>query len=157
MPVTSSRSSLKRWPKPEVVLEAAADGAAPAAADGVSRTAGRGVIDGGEKSPAVLTATRPARLPRLAHMCYDRRMATVASRELRNRTRQLLERVEAGEDVTITVDGRPVARLTQVNEKPRWIHRDVLFAWLAEAAADPGLRQELDELVTERVDDREVG
>ena len=38
-------------------------------------------------------------------------MADVASRDLRNNTRALLERVEAGESITITVDGRPVATL----------------------------------------------
>ena len=122
MPVTSPRSSLKRWPKADVVPEAAA-----------------------------------ASVRMAAHMCYDCRMVTVASRELRNRTRQLLERVEAGEDVTITVDGRPVARLTQVAKKPQWVHRDVLIGWLAEASADSGLRGELDALLTEWVDDREIG
>ena len=41
-------------------------------------------------------------------------MAEVASRELRNNTRAVLDRVEAGEAVTITVDGRPVARLEPI-------------------------------------------
>ena len=80
----------------------------------------------------------------------------VASRELRNRTRQLLERVEAGEDVTITVDGRPVARLTRAAGKPRWVSREVLRSWLAQASADPGLRRDLDEMLTEMVDDRDL-
>ena len=38
-----------------------------------------------------------------SHCCYTCRMARVASRELRNQTRALLERVEAGEEITITV------------------------------------------------------
>ena len=46
-----------------------------------------------------------------SHVCYVRRMADVASRDLRNNTRALLDRVEAGESITITVDGRPVATL----------------------------------------------
>jgi hypothetical protein len=37
-------------------------------------------------------------------MC-DWGMANVASRELRNSTRDLLERVEGGEELAITVDG----------------------------------------------------
>ena len=42
-------------------------------------------------------------------------MTDVASRDLRNNTRALLERVEAGESITITVDGRPVATLEPVS------------------------------------------
>lgn len=38
-------------------------------------------------------------------MRYIRGMTEVASRELRNDTRGLLRRVEAGEDIVITVDG----------------------------------------------------
>ncbi|MEJ7695264.1 MAG: type II toxin-antitoxin system prevent-host-death family antitoxin [Candidatus Limnocylindrales bacterium] len=38
-------------------------------------------------------------------------MTNVASRELRNNTRAVLARVEAGESITITVDGRPVATI----------------------------------------------
>ena len=41
----------------------------------------------------------------------------VASRELRNNTRELLDRVEAGETITITVEGRPVAVL-QPDQSP---------------------------------------
>ncbi|CKZ91576.1 prevent-host-death family protein [Mycobacterium tuberculosis] len=36
----------------------------------------------------------------------------VASRELRNNTAGLLRRVQAGEDITITANGKPVALLT---------------------------------------------
>jgi len=39
-------------------------------------------------------------------------MASVGSRELRNSTRQLLDRVEAGESLTITVHDGPVAVLS---------------------------------------------
>lgn len=86
-------------------------------------------------------------------MCYDRRMATVASRELRNHTRRVLERVEAGEDVTITVDGRPVARVTRLSHKPRWIARDVLFRHLPTIQADAGLAAELKALAPDTTDD----
>jgi len=161
MPVTSSRSSLKRWPKPEVVRRDGSPRPELLGADVAALPVPVDVLHYTETefarvlwSRAVIRTLRPARM---AHMCYDWRMTTVASRELRNRTRQLLERVEAGEDVTITVDGRPVARLTRVSEKPRWIHRDALLAMLAEVSADPGLRDELDALLTEQVDDREIG
>ena len=80
-------------------------------------------------------------------------MATVASRELRNRTRQVLERVEAGEDVFITVDGREVARVTQVSRKPRWVPKGTLLADLRRVEADACLRAELDELASDTTDD----
>ncbi|MGB3685672.1 MAG: type II toxin-antitoxin system prevent-host-death family antitoxin [Ornithinimicrobium sp.] len=41
-------------------------------------------------------------------------MPTVASRDLRNHTRDVLAKVEDGATVTITVHGRPVARLVPV-------------------------------------------
>lgn len=80
-------------------------------------------------------------------------MSTVASRELRNRTRQVLERVEAGEDVFITVDGREVARVTQVSRKPRWVPRGAFLADLRRVRADAGLRADLDELAPDTTDD----
>lgn len=86
-------------------------------------------------------------------MCYDRRMGTVASRELRNRTRQVLEQVEAGEDVVITVDGRAVARVTRVSRKPRWVPKATFFADLRRVQADAGLRTDLDELAPDTTDD----
>jgi prevent-host-death family protein len=80
-------------------------------------------------------------------------MTTVPSRDLRNRTRQVLDRVEAGEDVTITVDGRPVARVTRVEQRPRWIARDLLFEQLRRIQADPGLADDLAALVPDTTDD----
>lgn len=44
-------------------------------------------------------------------------MATVGLRELRQQTSELLRRVEAGEEVTITVSGRPSARLVPIAPK----------------------------------------
>lgn len=52
-------------------------------------------------------------------MSYGCRMPEVARGELRQRTRALLDRVDAGEAFTITVDGRPVAVLGPVPERPR--------------------------------------
>jgi prevent-host-death family protein len=92
----------------------------------------------------------------VSHKCYDRRVATVPSRDLRNRTRQVLDRVEAGEDVTITVDGRPVARVTRLAQNPTWVSREALRALLEAGAADAGLAAELDDLVPEMIDDRDI-
>lgn len=41
-------------------------------------------------------------------------MTTIASRDLRNHTRDVLDQVSAGATVTITVHGRPVAEVRPV-------------------------------------------
>lgn len=73
-------------------------------------------------------------------------MGEVASRELRNRTRVLLDRVSAGEHITITVDGRPVARLVPPEPHPRWMTREVVVARVLDHQADPGLAADLADL-----------
>lgn len=80
-------------------------------------------------------------------------MAAVASRELRNRSRDLLNRVEAGEDITITIDGRPVAELRPIKRQPRWMRRDEFLARIVGYQADPGLRDDLRELAPDTTDD----
>lgn len=73
-------------------------------------------------------------------------MSEVASRELRNDTRGLLRRVEAGEHVVITVDGRPVAVLAPLAGRPRWIARDEFVRRFGNRQADAALARELREL-----------
>lgn len=80
-------------------------------------------------------------------------MTEVASRELRNNTRALLERVEAGEAVTITVNGRPVAVLQPVGRRPRWLSREEFVQRIASHQADPALREELAELAPDLTDE----
>lgn len=80
-------------------------------------------------------------------------MTEVASRELRNNTRALLERVEAGEEVTITVDGRPVAVLHSVGRRPRWMKRDEFVRRLRSRQADPDLKRVISELAPDSTDD----
>jgi len=82
----------------------------------------------------------------LSHVCYSRRMTEVASRELRNGTRALLDRVAAGEHITITVDGRAVAKLVPPEPRPRWMMRDVFVARVLGHRADAGLAADLAEL-----------
>jgi prevent-host-death family protein len=80
-------------------------------------------------------------------------MTEVASRELRNETRSLLKRVEAGESVTITVSGRPVAVLQPVGRRPRWIGRDEFLHRIQGHQADPGLTSDLEKLAPDSTDD----
>ena len=80
-------------------------------------------------------------------------MSLVASRELRNNTRSVLERVEAGESITITVDGRPVAVLKPVDGAPRWMAREQFFHHVLAHQADAGLLEELRRLTPDTTDD----
>lgn len=48
-------------------------------------------------------------------------MATIPQRELRNNVSDVLRRAEAGEEFEITVDGRPVARLTGIVGRRRFV------------------------------------
>lgn len=80
-------------------------------------------------------------------------MSEVASRELRNSTRSLLDRVESGETLTITVDGRPTAVLAPIGRRPRWVPRDEFASTVLAHQADPGLTQDLDELAGEMTDE----
>jgi prevent-host-death family protein len=70
----------------------------------------------------------------------------VGLRELRQQASELIRRVEAGEVVTVTVSGRPAARLVPV-ERNRW-RRDVdirsLFAGPRDDQWD-GDRDQLDD------------
>jgi prevent-host-death family protein len=47
-------------------------------------------------------------------LCYNRSVTVVGLRELRQQASELIRRVEQGEEVTITVAGRPSARLVPV-------------------------------------------
>ncbi len=80
-------------------------------------------------------------------------MAIVASRELRNSTRALLDRVNAGEELTITVDGREVARLTAVSSRPRWISKSEFIDRFVGFQADSALTAELHEMMPDTTDD----
>ena len=81
-------------------------------------------------------------------------MSEIAARELRNQTADVLRRVEAGEQVTITSRGRPVAQLTQVQvARRRPIARTELARRLSRAQADYGLREDLAILAGDTTDD----
>jgi prevent-host-death family protein len=69
-------------------------------------------------------------------------MDDVPSRELRNRTAEILRRVEAGERVRISVNRRPVAELVPL-DRPRWASGAAIERVLAEAPADPALLDDL--------------
>lgn len=81
-------------------------------------------------------------------------MSEVASRELRNDTAGVLRRVQGGEDVVITVNGRGVARLVPLRPGRRaWLSREELVRRLRVVQADASLRDELAELSGDSTDD----
>jgi prevent-host-death family protein len=76
-------------------------------------------------------------------------MTDLALRDLRNNVSEVLRRVEAGEQLTVTVNGRPVARIMPLPSRPRampW--RQVLAQ-----PADPGLGDDLRSLLPDTTDD----
>lgn len=63
-------------------------------------------------------------------------MTTVPVRELRNRYGALLAAVAAGEEITITDQGRPVARLVAISGRRRVLPTTELARVLGDAASD---------------------
>jgi prevent-host-death family protein len=73
-------------------------------------------------------------------------MAEVSIRDLRNHGGEVIDRVEAGEHVTVTRAGKPVAELRPLGSRP--IGRDVLVnRWSRLPAVDLGhLRADIDKI-----------
>lgn len=81
-------------------------------------------------------------------------MTTVASRDLRNHTSEILRRVAGGDHVTVTQHGTPVAEIGPVSStRPRSLRRAELLKILGTVQADPDLRRELAELAGDTTDD----
>lgn len=78
-------------------------------------------------------------------------MAEVTIRELRNRGGQVVDRVAAGEHVTVTRDGRPVAELRPYRSTP--LSAAVLLRrWRRLPILDAGqLRGEVDAVIDPRL------
>jgi prevent-host-death family protein len=75
----------------------------------------------------------------------------VSVRELRNRTAEVLRRVEAGERLTVTVDRRPVAELVPLPARTTWVPRARVVQSLVQA--DAALAHELDDVLGETIDE----
>jgi prevent-host-death family protein len=77
----------------------------------------------------------------------------VGVRDLRNRTSQVIDAVKAGEHVTLTVHGEPVADIVPHQRRVRWLSGEHLRNELAERAADARLSGQLDDLAGQTLDD----
>jgi len=80
-------------------------------------------------------------------------MSDIAARQLRNETRSVLERVEHGEPVTITVGGRPVATLEPIKARGVFTSRADFIRAVIERQADPDLSDEIRRLAPDTTDD----
>lgn len=77
-------------------------------------------------------------------------MATIPQKELRNKVGEVLRRAEAGEEITITVSGRPVAQLGPLRTR-QWVPgRQLTELW--EAPPDPTLGKDLEAMGGEMPD-----
>ena len=77
-------------------------------------------------------------------MCYHGFMSVVGLRELRQQASELVRRAEAGEEVTITVSGRPSARLVSI--APRAWRTFAEIADLFRGPADPEWENDRDRI-----------
>ena len=77
-------------------------------------------------------------------------MVTIPQKELRNNVGEILRRAEAGEQLTITVSGRPVAVLGPV-PRAHWVP-GARLAELWNAPPDPTLEKDLELMGGEMVD-----
>jgi prevent-host-death family protein len=73
-------------------------------------------------------------------------------RDLRNRTAGVIDAVKAGERVTLTVHGEPIADIVPHQQRSRWLAGAALREQLRTRAADPGLAADLDSLVGQTLD-----
>lgn len=76
----------------------------------------------------------------------------IGVRDLRNRTAQVLDAVKAGERVTLTVHGEPIADIVPHGRRTRWLSGARLREQLSDRAADPGLQDELDTIAGQTLD-----
>ncbi len=77
----------------------------------------------------------------------------VSVRELRNRTAGVVAAVRAGETVTLTNRGEPVADIVPHRRRTRWLPGSWLRGQLAHRQADAALQHELDRLVGGTIDE----
>ncbi len=77
----------------------------------------------------------------------------IGVRELRDRTSQVIDAVRAGQPVTLTVHGEPVADIVPHNRRGRWLDGEEFRQQLIDRAADPRLRDDLEELAGQTLAD----
>lgn len=80
--------------------------------------------------------------------------ATVPARDLRNHTADVLRRVEAGEEIEILRDNRPVAKLVPLPRRGHWVPAAEILRELKRLGPDTtGFSDELRALRAQTTDD----
>jgi prevent-host-death family protein len=79
-------------------------------------------------------------------------MRSIPQRELRNNISRVLREVEAGESVTVTVDGRPVAQIVPVESRRVFVPRQQLQRLFHDAPLDRDFTADVDAALDETVD-----
>jgi prevent-host-death family protein len=77
----------------------------------------------------------------------------IGVRDLRNRTSQVIDAVQAGERVTLTVHGEPVADIVPHGRRTRWLSGEHLREQLHDRTADPTLTHDLNDLAGQTLDE----
>jgi prevent-host-death family protein len=77
----------------------------------------------------------------------------VGVRELRNRTREVVEAVRSGQRVVLTVHGEPVADIVPHAVRSRWRPGSEVGHELAAVQADPALTADLADLAGQTLED----
>ncbi len=77
----------------------------------------------------------------------------IGVRDLRNQTARVIDTVRAGERVTLTVHGEPVADIVPHERRGRWLSGQDLRRQLAERSADAALDRDLAELAGQTLDE----
>jgi prevent-host-death family protein len=81
-------------------------------------------------------------------------MSAIPARELRNNTAEVLRRVEAGEEIEVLKDNRPVAKIISLSRRPQWLPVSEIGYALGRLGPDTtGLAEELRATLTETTDD----
>ena len=89
----------------------------------------------------------------IATACATLSHMEIGVRDLRNRTSQVIDAVQAGERVTLTVHGEPIADIVPHGRRARWLSGEHLRDQLRDRAADPNLTRDLDDLAGQTLDE----
>lgn len=81
-------------------------------------------------------------------------MSAISARDLRNHTAEVLRRVEAGEEMEVLRDNRPVAKIIPWSWRRRWLPASEISRQLLSLRPDAtGQARELQEALTDTTDD----
>ncbi len=81
-------------------------------------------------------------------------MTAIPARDLRNHTAEVLRRVEAGEEIEVVRDNRPVAKIIPLSRRRRWLPAAEIGHELIRLGSDTtGLAEELRATLTDTTDD----